>query len=101
MNDALQDIVIRLKNNQYKNEEHIRLGVVYRLLKELGWNIWNPQEVCTEFQATRREDATRVDVALFLLPLLNRPEAFIEVKALGESGNERIFPVAKLTCRRY
>ena len=45
MNDALKDIVIRLRDNQYKNEEHIRLGVVYRLLNELGWDIWNPQEV--------------------------------------------------------
>ncbi len=84
MNDALQDIVIRLRDNQYKNEEHIRLGVVYRLLNELGWNIWNPQEVCTEFQAIRREDATRVDIALFLQPLLDRPDVFIEVKALGK-----------------
>ena len=84
MNDALQDIVIRLRDNQYKNEEQIRLGVVYRLLNELGWDIWNPQEVCTEFQAIRREDATRVDIALFLQPLLNRPDVFIEVKALGK-----------------
>ena len=84
MNDALKDIVIRLRDNQYKNEEHIRLGVVYRLLNELGWDIWNPQEVCTEFQAIRREDATRVDIALFLQPLLNRPDVFIEVKALGK-----------------
>lgn len=36
MKDALEDIVIRLRDNQYKNEEHVRLGVVYRLLKELG-----------------------------------------------------------------
>ena len=84
MNDALQDVVFRLKANQYKNEEHVRLGVVYRLLKELNWDIWNPQEVCAEFQAIRREDATRVDIALFLEPTLNRPDVFIEVKALGK-----------------
>ena len=84
MNDALENIVLRLKANQYKNEEHVRLGVVYRLLKELNWDIWNPQEVCAEFQAIRREDATRVDIALFLEPTLNRPDVFIEVKALGK-----------------
>ena len=101
MNDALVDIVSRLKDNQYKNEEHIRLGVVYRLLKELGWNIWNPQEVCTEFQAIRREDASRVDVALFLQPLLNRPDVFIEVKALGKLMPMPMLNAAEIQLRDY
>ena len=101
MKDALQDIVIRLRDNQYKNEEHIRLGVVYRLLKELGWNIWNPQEVCTEFQAIRREDATRVDIALFLQPLLNRPDVFIEVKALGKLTPIPMLNAAEIQLRDY
>ena len=101
MKVALQDIVSRLSDNQYKNEEHIRLGVVYRLLRELGWDIWNPQEVCTEFQAIRREDATRVDVALFLQPLLKRPDVFIEVKALGRLMPTQMLNAAEIQLRDY
>jgi hypothetical protein len=70
VNDALKGIVIRLRDNQYKNEEHLRLGAVYRLLNELGWDVWNPQEVCTEFQAIRRKDDPAVSLAdCFLLCL--------------------------------
>ncbi len=83
MKGALQDIITRLKCFQYKNEEHIRLGVVCRVLEKLGWDIWNPQEVNTEFQAMPREDATRVDIALFMPPQLIRPAVFVEIKAHG------------------
>lgn len=83
MKKALLDIAVRLEGREYKNEEHIRLGVVCRLLEKLGWDIWNPKEVFTEFQAIRREDASRVDVALFMPPQLLRPAVFIEVKAPG------------------
>lgn len=36
MKDVLQDIVVHMQSSHYKNEEHIRLGVVCRLLIELG-----------------------------------------------------------------
>ena len=84
MTDVLQDIADRLRSSDYKNEEHIRIGVVLRLLTKLGWNIWNPKEVFTEFPAIPREDATRVDIALFMPPHLLRPAVFIEIKAQGK-----------------
>lgn len=99
MKDTLQDIATRLRNLDYKNEEHIRIGVVLRLLTKLGWDIWNPQEVFTELPAIPKEDATRVDIALFMPPQLLRPAVFIEIKAQG-----RLLPVlnsAEIQLRDY
>jgi hypothetical protein len=39
MIDALRDIQARLSQGAYRNEEHVRLNLVARLLQELGWNI--------------------------------------------------------------
>jgi len=84
MRATLEDIVSRLRQGNYKNEEHVRVAIVCRLLSKLGWDIWNPIEVNTEFPAIRSEDASRVDVALFMPPQLLRPAVFIEVKAVGK-----------------
>ena len=84
MKEMLVDVISRLKHGEYKNEEHVRLSMVCRVLEHLGWNIWNPREVFTEFQAVRKEDASRVDVALLMPPELLRPAVFIEVKAVGK-----------------
>jgi predicted type IV restriction endonuclease len=82
MREMLTDIVTKLSNNFYKNEEHIRLSLVSRILHELGWDIWNPNEVNSEFPVLPQEDKTRVDLALFLSPYV--PSVFIEVKAVGK-----------------
>ena len=65
MRDTLTDIREKLQHGEYQNEEHVRLALVCRLLFKLGWNIWNPKEVNTEFQPIPSEDRTRVDIALF------------------------------------
>lgn len=83
MKEVLSDVISRLKNNEYKNEEHVRLSLVCRMLEYLGWDIWNPREVFSEFAAIPQEDASRVDIALFMPPQLLRPAVFIEVKAVG------------------
>ena len=82
MRDALADIKARLQNAEYRCEEHIRLSLVARLLQCLGWNIWNPKEVNTEFIVVPNEDKTRVDVALFLNQFA--PAVFIEIKCVGQ-----------------
>jgi predicted type IV restriction endonuclease len=84
MKDILNDIVQHLKKGDYKNEEHVRVGIVFRLLQALGWNIWNPQEVWPEFPAIPEENSTRVDVALFKPSTIHIPAVFIEVKAVGK-----------------
>ncbi|MFN5514800.1 MAG: hypothetical protein ACK5CA_08635 [Cyanobacteriota bacterium] len=76
------DIQEKLQDNVYKNEEHIRLSLVCRLLLTLGWDIWNPREVNTEFSAIPMEDKTRVDIALFAKG--STPSVFIETKTLGK-----------------
>lgn len=99
MRETLQDIITRLGKGEYQNEEHIRLALVCRLLRELGWDIWNPREVFPEFKAMPNEDATRVDVALFMPPQLLRPAVFIEVKSLGKLSP--FLEAAELQLRDY
>ena len=82
MENTLNDIRLLIGRGAFKNEEHIRVAVVCRILQELGWNIWNPEEVNLEFVPVPDEDKTKVDVALMSTPL--RPCVFIEVKALGQ-----------------
>lgn len=87
MKVVLQDIRSKLESNSYENEEHVRLSLVARILLELGWNIWNPQEVDSEYIVVPKEDSTRVDLALFL----NRyvpPSVYIEIKSVGKVDNE-------------
>lgn len=78
MKDTLEEIRTKLKEGVYSNEEHIRFSLVGRILHKLGWNIWNPKEVYTEFPVARMEDNTKVDIALFLRA--NFPSVFIEIK---------------------
>ncbi|GAA4028901.1 hypothetical protein GCM10022409_11260 [Hymenobacter glaciei] len=82
MHEILLDIRQRLLNNEYHNEEHVRLALVARVVQALGWDIWNPTEVYTEFKATKKEDNTRVDVALFTHDF-EATAVFIECKAVG------------------
>jgi len=60
----------------------VRLSLIARVLLELGWNVWDPNEVNSEYKAVAYEDAGRVDIALFLTP--RKPIVFIEVKAVGK-----------------
>lgn len=82
MQEILLDIRQRLRRQEYKNEEHVRLSLVARVVQALGWDVWNPTEVYTEFKATKKEDNTRVDVALFT-PDFEATAVFIECKAVG------------------
>ena len=82
MREILSDIRQKWQDGEYKNEEHVRLSLVCRLLSELGWDIWSPMEVNTEFKAIPTEDNTKVDIALFAQAFL--PSVFIEAKAPGK-----------------
>lgn len=80
---TLNDITGHLRDGAYKNEEHVRVAIVVRLLEQLGWSIWNPQEVNLEFSPMKQEDSTRIDIAVFMPPLHQTPAIFIEIKAIG------------------
>ncbi|MBC8469905.1 MAG: type I restriction enzyme HsdR N-terminal domain-containing protein [Planctomycetes bacterium] len=98
MKDTISDICQKIANSAYKNEEHVRLSLVARVLQKLGWNIWDPCEVNSEYNATPHEDSTRVDIALFLTP--RRPDVFIEVKAIGKITSDSL-QRAELQLRDY
>jgi predicted type IV restriction endonuclease len=74
------DITSHLKQGHYQNESAIREAVVLPLLRELGWDTQNPQQVFREFPV----EAKRVDYALCSFP--PHVQIFIEVKALGNLG---------------
>ena len=97
MKEIFEDITAKLRADAYANEEHVRLSLVARLLQALGWNIWNPQEVNTEFCPVRSEDSTRVDIALFAQR--SEPAVFIEVKGVGRIG--RNLPEIERQMRDY
>jgi hypothetical protein len=84
MREALIDIRKKLQEGIYLNEEHVRQSLVCRLLShyKIGWNIWDPTEVNTEFPPTPTEDKTRIDIALFEKE--SSQSVFIEVKAVGK-----------------
>ncbi len=82
MKETLSDIKQKIIDGVYKNEEHVRLSLVARVLIELGWDIWNPNEVYTEYHPVPYEDKTKIDIALFSTS--RKPDVFIEVKALGK-----------------
>ncbi len=90
--DTLTDIRKKLQEGFYKNEEHVRLSLVARVLQQLGWDIWNPAQVFTEFPVVPSEDLSRVDIALFSNPY--EPSVFIEVKAVGKL-DRNIFAVER------
>ena len=82
MKEMLVEIKNYIKNNSYTNEENVRFSLVARVLQKLGWDIWNPQEVSTEYRVSPNEDSTRVDIAL--LKNSRIPYVFIEIKAIGK-----------------
>lgn len=86
MRQTLEDIRRKLAERVYRNEEHVRLSLVARILNELGWDLWNPAEFNTEFVAVPTEDNTRVDIALFLSPYV--PTVYVEVKTVGKLNGD-------------
>jgi hypothetical protein len=82
MKNILLDIREKLEAGEYRNEEHIRLNLVCRLLESLGWNIWDPNIVYPEFYVAPNEDNNKVDLALFLQQYLP-PSVYIEIKNIG------------------
>lgn len=100
MKETLIDIRTRIGNKEYLNEEQIRFSLIGRILFKLGWNIWNPKEVVTEFKANPRDDVKKVDVALIMNPH-QPPSVFMEIKSIGMLGNSQILSSAEVQLRDY
>ncbi len=80
----------RLSKDQYRNEAAISTGVVLPILRALGWDDSDPDQVAPEFSSGKG----RVDFALFGAP--RRGAVFVEVKGVGRSdlGDRQLFEYA-------
>jgi len=97
MNETLKDIREKLEEGLYKNEEQIRFSLVGRILQKLDWDIWEPQEVYTEFSPDGERN--KVDIALFVKP--QYPTIFIELKAPDKLKNSNELEKAETQLRNY
>lgn len=76
---TLTDIVNRLRQGRFLNEQSISQGIVLRVLQELGWDTWDTTTVWPEYKTGEG----RVDFALCHPP--SKPADFIEVKQPGKA----------------
>jgi len=76
---TLTDIIARLRQGRFPNEQAISQGIVLRVLQELGWDIYDTTSVWPEFQTGEG----RADFALCHPP--SKPADFIEVKPPGKA----------------
>jgi hypothetical protein len=81
---AIQKILDR--TDLVKGEEATKQAMILPMLEALGYDIWNPAEVCPEFIADttvkKNGQKEKVDFAIILN---EKPRIFIEVKAYGEN----------------
>jgi hypothetical protein len=81
---TLADIITRLRQGRFPNEQAICQGIVLRLLRELGWDTWDTAVVWPEYQTGEG----RVDFALCHPP--TKPLIFIEVKQPGKAEDAAV-----------
>ena len=72
LESILTDIIARLRQGRFPNEQAISQGIVLRVLQELGWDIYDTTLVWPEFQTGEG----RADFALCHPP--SKPADFIE-----------------------
>jgi len=76
---TLTDIISRLRQGKFPNEQAISQGIVLRVFQEIGWDTWDTNVVWPEYQTGEG----RADFALCHPP--SKPAVFIEVKQPGKA----------------
>lgn len=97
MNDTLtktiSKIIADINKDNFKNEQHVRSGIIYPILDNLGWDSKNKNEVFDEFSVIKNYDdddqtkkTTRVDIALLDENNISqdKPLVFMELKAIDK-----------------
>ena len=83
--EAAESIINRFETVSGRGEEATKQAMVLPMLSALGFDIWNPSEVCPEYEADvaikKNGQKEKVDYAIVLG---DKPRIFIEVKAAGE-----------------
>ncbi len=85
---AIVDVRDKLRRGVFSNEDQVSKGVVMRLLQQLGWDVYDPTQVSSEFKIGNR----KVDYALRHGPLGSA--VLIEVKDVGKAtpaGEDQLF----------
>ena len=77
---TLTDIRSKLSARVYRGREQIQFGVVMRLLQDLEWNIWDPEEVLLNFVSPLSSGLPIADIALLLD---GHPVVLIKIEAMG------------------
>ena len=91
---AIEDVRDKLRRGVFSNEDQVSKGVVMRLLQQLGWDVFNPDLVSSEFKINNR----KVDYALRHEPF--GAVVLIEVKDVGKAtakGEDQLFDY----CSKY
>ena len=76
---TLTDIIARLRQGRFPNEQAISQGIVLRLLQDLGWDTYDTTSVWPEYQTGEG----RADFDL--CHPRSKPSVFIEVKQPGRA----------------
>jgi len=90
LEEVIKKIQGRLGDGVYPNEAAISFSIVMPILRNLGWDDSDPQQVMPEYSSGGR----RVDFAL--CGTAKRPSLFIEVKGVGRvgEGDKQLFEYA-------
>ena len=76
---TIADIVQKLREGRFPNEQSISQGIVLRILSNLGWDVYDTNIVWPEYSTGEG----RVDFALCDPPA--KPKCFVEVKQPGKA----------------
>ena len=76
---TIADIVQKLREGRFPNEQSISQGIVLRVLRDLGWDVYDTNRVWPEYSTGEG----RVDFALCAPP--GKPRSFVEVKQPGKA----------------
>ena len=83
---GIENILNRVELVDGKGEESTKQAMILPMLEALGYDIWNPNVVCPEYEADtaikKGGQKEKVDYAILFG---DQPRIFIEVKACGEN----------------
>ncbi len=93
--NSLQEIIIRIKNiidtyedKLQKNEMLVRYALVDPLLRAIGWDVNDPEQVMPEYGASEGKPDYALFTKVYKEP--GKPIAFIETKALNGLSDDKI-----------